>query len=400
MKKKSRILIVDDGYEKTSIITKCLLEVPDCSIETCFSANDALRKLLTSHYDFLIVDIQIPEANGYDTDRIGGIKLLKKVLIDPKISKPTHVLGLTSHQDSYDESKDFFFLNSWPIIVGVDNQNLIREIILNKLNYFPKEDIFDIAIVTALRKVEFDAVLKLPCKWEKLQIPNDCNIYYSGEILTKSGLTKSIVATSCSRMGMIPAAAVTMKICSLFKPSMLFMTGIAAGIKGKVNIGDILVADPSWDWGSGKRTIVEGNHIQQIAPHQIDLAPIHRTIFQDLSASRDFLDDINHGWPAEKRPSTHLSLHIGPVASGAAVIEDSHIVTDIKSQHRETIGVEMEAYGLSYASSIVSGTSPSTFVVKSVCDFANLDKNDDWQEYAAHTSSQYVYRLISDEILN
>lgn len=30
------------------------------------------------------------------------------------------------------------------------------------------------------------------------------------------------------------------------------MTGIAAGIKGEVELGDILVFNPSWDSGSGK----------------------------------------------------------------------------------------------------------------------------------------------------
>ncbi len=27
------------------------------------------------------------------------------------------------------------------------------------------------------------------------------------------------------------------------------MLGICAGVKGKTELGDVIVADPSWDWG-------------------------------------------------------------------------------------------------------------------------------------------------------
>ena len=37
-----------------------------------------------------------------------------------------------------------------------------------------------------------------------------------------------------------------------FKPKYIFMAGICAGIEGPVKLGDIIVTEQSWDYGSGK----------------------------------------------------------------------------------------------------------------------------------------------------
>jgi len=34
---------------------------------------------------------------------------------------------------------------------------------------------------------------------------------------------------------------------------------------------------------------------------------------------------------------------------------------------------------------------PEPLVIKSVCDFADKDKNDGFQEYAAYTSANFLY---------
>jgi hypothetical protein len=48
------------------------------------------------------------------------------------------------------------------------------------------------------------------------------------------------------------------------------MCGICAGVKGKVNIGDIVFADPVWDYQSGKFIKEDGVAKFSISPHQLD----------------------------------------------------------------------------------------------------------------------------------
>jgi len=99
----------------------------------------------------------------------------------------------------------------------------------------------------------------------------------------------------------------------------------------------------------------------------------------------------NWDWRGEDRKV--ISIRLGPVATGAVVLEDPSTVAEIQRQHRETIGVEMEGYGVALACSEAKNP-PSCLIVKSVCDFADTDKNDSWQSFAAFTSARFAELLL------
>lgn len=85
--------------------------------------------------------------------------------------------------------------------------------------------------------------------------------YYIVEIEEKyiGMLSKEVVyAASASRVGMPSASIISLKLISAFKPKYLAMTGITAGVPGKTRLGDVIAADPSWDWGSGKWEMRDG----------------------------------------------------------------------------------------------------------------------------------------------
>jgi nucleoside phosphorylase len=396
---KNTVLIVDDTYEKTEIIAKIISNIENCNFECCISSKDAISKMRDSHYDLLVVDLQIPLEVGAPIDQNGGKDLIEYCTRSDSINRPTHIVAVTSHKDSFDEHFKYFDDRGWPLLLGINNNEKLQKIIETKIYHsYPKSIKADLAIITALHKVELEAVLELPINWTERFYPDDNNTYYWGEIERSNGEKFTIVATSCSRMGMASAAATTMKVCSKFKPKIAIMTGIAAGVEGKTQFGDVLVADPCWDWGSGKNTVVDGEEKMLNAPHQISLDTVLRAKFQKISASRKYLDEIFSKWPIEQRPHSPLKLHIGPIATGAVVLENPKTVEQIISQHRETIGVEMEAYGFCYAATIADSKDIKPIVIKSVCDFANPDKNNDWQKYAAYTSARLMYMFIKEEL--
>src|ERR1019366_10367222 len=86
-----------------------------------------------------------------------------------------------------------------------------------------------------------------------------------------------------------------------------------------------------------------------------------------------------------RKTDTALRMHIGPVASGASVLEDEKIAESIVLQHRKLIGIEMEGYAVLAVAEEAPLPQPKAFVIKSVCDFADTEKNDDCREYAAYT---------------
>ncbi|OOR19464.1 hypothetical protein [Bacillus cereus] len=68
---------------------------------------------------------------------------------------------------------------------------------------------------------------------------------------------------SPNEMRIAASSITTLKLIDYFKPKYLFMTGIMAGIKGRTNIGDIIVAEPSWYYEVGKHSNVGGGRTFQ-----------------------------------------------------------------------------------------------------------------------------------------
>lgn len=392
-----KILIVDDQYEgKAKNLAKIASSIGNIEINHVASSRDALRFMKSNQVDLLVVDLQIPAELGQDVDTDGGKQLLEYIELHDDVRKPGKVVALTSHIDSYESCHDFFTSRGWALLHDPSPETL--EVLLSAQFMGGPELLgYDVALITALEHTELEAVLALPYNWQSIRFPNDITSYHSGYLITEKGDKKTIIACSAPRMGMAAAAVLATKVCMKFRPKVLAMTGVAAAIEGEANLGDILVADPSWDWGSGKLTIREGKPTFLSDPAQIPLDPSVASKVRSLAVSRKYLDEIYVGFKG-KRPSHDLSVKIGPVASGSVVLEDPETVNLIKSQNRKTIGIEMEAYGVMSAAFYMGESRPISLVIKSVCDFADPNKNNEWQAYAAYTSARYFDKLITDHI--
>lgn len=57
-----------------------------------------------------------------------------------------------------------------------------------------------------------------------------------------------VIAASIDKMGMVATGIFATQMIELFRPKYLTMTGIAAGIEGEVELGDLLVFEYSWDY--------------------------------------------------------------------------------------------------------------------------------------------------------
>ena len=109
------------------------------------------------------------------------------------------------------------------------------------------------------------------------------------------------------------------------------------------------------------------------------------------------MSQIQKKWPGPKF-GHDLQLHVGPVASGAAVLADPNVVDEVKEQQRQLVGVEMEVFGVFTAAENCSKPRPTTFALKSVCDFGDQGKSDEHQAYAAFTSAEFLYRFALEEL--
>lgn len=366
-------------------------------------ATDARERLDKENYDLLLLDILLPlwpEETG-DFVSTHSLDLLFELNEEDSLKKPGYIIGITGDKSVIAEAESMFTKSTWSVVEYSASSDEWVELVKNCANYILANEKMptssktvygiDLAIICALEKPELEEVLKLDWNWNSPRPLDDITFVSEGWFF--SGDRKiTVVAAFTQRMGMVSTALLSSTIISLLRPRLIVMCGICAGVKDEVNMGDVLFADPAWDFQSGKRINDQGVTSLSIAPHQIQADPIVRSHVQQIASDAVGLAKIytDYGSDAPRAPR----VSVGPVASGSAVLADGQAIKKIKVQHRELIGVEMEIYGLYAAASVASQPKPKAFALKSVCDFADTGKGDNVQRYAAYTSAKVLQLLM------
>ena len=83
------------------------------------------------------------------------------------------------------------------------------------------------------------------------------------------------------------------------------------------------------------------------------------------------------------------------MVSGSAVVASKDYVEQmIAPQNRKIIGLDMEIYGVFYACEHNSFHKPKCFAMKSVVDYADGNKNDNYHDYACYTSAAALKEFV------
>ena len=194
-------------------------------------------------------------------------------------------------------------------------------------------------------------------------------------------------------MGQVGAAIVTSKLLQRFRPKLIVMPGICAGISDSTNIGDVIVGEECWAWDTGKLVGEQNGGLLQSgfqpAPHSYKADDFLISRFREMCADNGNMNNLEFGWRG-MRPEQPPTLRVGPIATGSSVIANSNIRELIRSINRKTLAVEMEAYAVYATAQSYGQPSPRVLAVKSVCDHADDFKNDNWQQYCAFLSAKTI----------
>jgi nucleoside phosphorylase len=256
----------------------------------------------------------------------------------------------------------------------------------------------DVVFVCAVSETELNKLLRTGSeRWTELtHATNDPQTYHTTEYHTPSGKSLRVIAAAPNHMGAVAASAVTTKMILRFRPRLVAMVGIAAGARAESQgFGDILVAEYTFDYGSGK--LVPGKERPELKPEP-QQTPIDSRLLARLTEwqrQQRHVDEIRRAWQAAP-PNTALRMHLGPLASGSAVLNTRVPIEDTLKHSRKLIGIEMEAYGVHHACRNTIEPAPMFLCMKSICDFAEA-KDNAWQDYAAYTSAELCYRFVTEE---
>lgn len=393
-----RILLVDDGGNKAKALRTYLGNDPQFSkvelvdVDTGFEARRIMR---AQSFDILILDILLPWRSSDTPSAEGSLKLLDSVVEDDTLQAPRQVVGLSADVDAAAAASDRFKAYTWTVLHFDETGTSWLEALGASIVYMTlqgsKQASYetDVLVMSALRDPEMDAVHRLPWSWKPEEPLDDVTFVRRGSFMS-NGTSYNVVTAVADRMGMVSAAVLATKAISLCRPRYCVMIGICAGLKDETRLGDVILADPAWDYQSGKRIKeTDGTHSFKIDPHHLPVSPVIKSRVKQLALDKQLLAAIRQD--RDDDPGHDLRLLPGPMATGSAVITDPDIVAEIKNhQSRKVVAIEMEAYGLALAANQAGAPKPTAFILKGVSDFADEKKDDSKQRYAAYASAKVM----------
>lgn len=102
---------------------------------------------------------------------------------------------------------------------------------------------------------------------------------------------------------------------------------------------------------------------------------------------------------AAASPENQCHVHIGPMACGTSVVANRDVLEkQARSQLQGTVALDMESYAVAYAAEHAVEPRPVPLIIKSVCDYADAQKSDQYQKFAAFTSCEYA-KLLYEKFL-
>ena len=247
----------------------------------------------------------------------------------------------------------------------------------------------DFLIITALPK-EQAAVLQQLRDCQPVRGDN-FPTYYRATLETDSVSNKrnpTVAVTMQRHPGNIYAAVRTAQCLQHLKPNYVLMVGIAGGVEGEVNLGDVVVCEEVIYYENTKEN-----------PGFSDQRPqVLRADWMLLDRAKNYTDINWHTFihaerPADPRNTDAPTVHFGPIASGEKVIANADRLEELKQLHSKLAAVEMESFGVALATSEWTG-NPKFIAFRGVSDYADESKNDDWQAYAADSAAAFTVGFL------
>ncbi|WP_122583990.1 response regulator [Pseudomonas viridiflava] len=406
-----KVLIVEDEHEKRRLISEAVNSAAGMIYSNIDYAHDlgaAKRHLQANKYQLVILDINIPK-NSISEPALGlGLELLDFIKFNIKAIKPTYVIGMSAYSDGVRAAASEFNFPLWRFIDfsynQLDWQKTIKDAVeyLNENNKPPftadgRNFHTDLCVYVALEE-ELVSLKNLSVEWCEIKVAHDDARYYQGQFI-RGNKTLDVVIAASPEMGMPIAAVFAAKLIHTFRPKYLGIAGICAGVHSKSKMGDVLVADPCFDLGSGKWTVDKETEELKFLPalYQRRLDDTLRAKIRSLGDNKEALQDIWKGFHYAK-PKEHPSVVIGAMGSGSSVLQALEMMEQAKERHKNLIGIEMESYSVFTACEFSSAPKPRCFSMKAVCDFGDSKKADDYHDYAAYVSANFLYEFALEHL--
>jgi nucleoside phosphorylase/CheY-like chemotaxis protein len=409
-----KILVLDDTDQKVSYIKSVIVDncnIADENIDVATSINSGRKLLCENDYDLLLLDLVLPLTEGEEPDRDEGPKFIDEIYTNERINVPNQIIGLTQFDECYFDLKERFEDKVWSLLKYEQSKNDWRIKLQNKIIHLLKskeslqnsiinKDKYDIAIICAIQeeftqfKLAFGKI-----DWLKINHPQIPFELYKGVIHTGYGNTLKIISGCVGKPGMSATSILSTTMFNLFKVDYLFMTGFCAGFKSEeVNFGDIVIAESIQDYSTGKLKDDEtGNlkllkELQQI-PASYELISKINTFLSDEDNLAKINTSLKKANLLNKRDN--ITALLAPTVCGPFVVSSEQLMSNLKANSRKLESLDMEGFGLYLTSHILN---KKCLWIKSIADFANSNKGDEYHKMCSYASAAFLYNFIKESL--
>jgi nucleoside phosphorylase len=399
-----KILIVDDQKRKTDDLARIVREVsPQTEILYATTAADGFRILMEHRPHLVLLDIVLPmNSDDKKLNECSSLWFVQEV--KRKVSFPPipFIVGTTQYAESLAKVQESFRNNLWSVVHVHDSDPRWPEQIVNAVRFAEsnaerlslksvvKANEVEFAVIAALRNPEFSELVSALGGGEQLSLEETQETWLKCRLNRADGVQISVLAASADEMGMTAMASMVTRICVTCRPKRVILVGIMAGNPDRVGLSDLVIVESTWNSQVGKLTANGFQPDVKSLPCSFSLANALMAVIDEK-----FILDFWSSWKGSKRPQQVAKTHKGDVACSPFVVADGKTFSQLENeQKRKVIGLEMEAFGLYDAARRLGALAPEVICIKSVCDFGDGAKNDDFQTYCAALSATAAVAFI------
>lgn len=242
-----------------------------------------------------------------------------------------------------------------------------------------------IAIELAAAKKVFGIADDVPARYTAQRVQ-----YWPVTIQRPDGPLSCVIA-SLGDAGNVNASGITMLLLSELKPKKVLMMGIAAGLRDKMSLGEVIVSERVVYYEGG--AALDGGIL---APRPDIQRPGLPTL-QDMNAYfgtaslSDRLqaqaDELGFSMPAKSKAgkvSARLAVSPATIASGELLIRDPELFKSFRDLHDKACVAEMEAHGVYDA---CNKQQVPVLVIRGISDFGDSSKDNTFHRVASEAAA-------------
>lgn len=266
----------------------------------------------------------------------------------------------------------------------------------------------DVAILTVIQTELFAVLDALGISSSAREKDAQGTVYFRGSL--RSALSQrdySLLVTCIGAAGNYDASAAVHDVMTTHRPQVMLLMGIAAGLRGKVQIGEVVLSERIVTYEPAAMVVSEDGHFRLEHRPEIDRTP--HLIHQDVITYRPEpprlearFRDIRGRFPTppagqeeefRKHVVSTMTVRTATIASGEKVLRDpARLLAVRQEQHGKVEAGEMEAAGLVAA---CRRANVPWLVIRGISDFGDQLKDDRFHEFAARAAATVLADFLA-----